>query len=168
MPSEISLRELAKAIGVGHSALYVHFRDRDELFAVVSGQGFATLRTALAAALDVPGEDRIAALSKAYLQFARSNPAHYRAMYSPANTTAINSSHIDAECNACFAMLVQAVADTGSVSGEDAERRAIGIWCALHGLVQLGGGSGVLRYKVEAKEEAELAGNFANTLARGG
>lgn len=47
MPSEISLRELVRAIGVRHSALYAHFRDRDELVAVVSGEGFRTLRAEL-------------------------------------------------------------------------------------------------------------------------
>lgn len=55
-------------------------------------------------------------------------------MYSPANIMASNSSHVDEFRNACFAMLVQAVAETKAVPRADAERRAVGIWCTLHGL----------------------------------
>ena len=63
---------------------YRHFRDRDELMASVALRGFEQFEAALARAWDGGRPDAFVALDrlgKAYLEFARAQPAFYAAMF---------------------------------------------------------------------------------------
>src|SRR5262249_12429718 len=76
--------EAARSAGVSPAAPYRHFRDRDELLANVALNGFVQFEAALARAWDKGRPDPFAAfdrLGKAYLAFARSEPAYYSAMF---------------------------------------------------------------------------------------
>lgn len=163
-PSEISLRELARTVGVGHSSLYVHFRDRDELLAAIAGEGFAALLTNLEGAASSSGQARLTDLARAYLAFARKHPAHYRTMFRPENILTDNIGHVEAASDACFQLVVKAIEDLGDVSNERAVERAVGIWSMLHGLVLLGDNSGPLHQKVPAHQEEPLVVTFATLL----
>jgi len=69
---------------VSPAAPYRHFRDRDELLIDVARRGFDQFEAVLARAWDDGRPDAFAALDrmgKAYLQFARSEPAYYSAMF---------------------------------------------------------------------------------------
>src|SRR5580700_9985299 len=46
-PQAFTLREVARRAGVSHNAPYRHFRDKDELLAVVAVQGFERLTAAM-------------------------------------------------------------------------------------------------------------------------
>ncbi len=46
-PTGFTLREVARRAGVSHNAPYRHYRDRDELLAVVAMQGFERLTAAM-------------------------------------------------------------------------------------------------------------------------
>jgi AcrR family transcriptional regulator len=83
-PFGFTVAEAARAAGVSPAAPYRHFQDRDELLADVAGRGFARFETALAAAWDDGRPDAFAAferMGKAYLAFARGEPAYYSAMF---------------------------------------------------------------------------------------
>ncbi len=76
--------EAARFAGVSPAAPYRHFRDRDELMASVALRGFEQFEAALARAWDDGRPDSFAALErlgKAYLEFARTQPAFYSAMF---------------------------------------------------------------------------------------
>ena len=76
--------EAARFAGVSPAAPYRHFRDRDELMASVALRGFELFEAALARAWDGGRPDAFAALDrlgKAYLEFARAQPAFYSAMF---------------------------------------------------------------------------------------
>src|SRR5215470_11182072 len=82
-PAGFTFAEAARWAGVSPAAPYRHFRDRDELVADVARRGMERFEQALAAAWDNGRPDAFAAfdrLGKAYLQFARSDPAYYSAM----------------------------------------------------------------------------------------
>jgi AcrR family transcriptional regulator len=69
---------------VSPAAPYRHFRDRDELLVDVARRGFDQFESALARAWDGGRPNAFAAfdrLGKAYLRFARSEPAYYSAMF---------------------------------------------------------------------------------------
>ena len=66
------------------AAPYRHFRDRDELMADVARRGFELFAAALEHAWDDGRPDPLTAferLGRAYLDFARSEPAYYSAMF---------------------------------------------------------------------------------------
>src|SRR5690606_24439099 len=76
--------EAARSAGVSPAAPYRHFRDRDELLASVAQRGFEQFEGALSAAWDDGRPDIANAfdrLGKAYLRFARDEPASYSAMF---------------------------------------------------------------------------------------
>ena len=76
--------DAARWAGVSPAAPYRHFRDRDDLLANVALRGFEQFEAVLARAFDDGRPDAFTALDrmgKAYLAFARSEPAYYSAMF---------------------------------------------------------------------------------------
>lgn len=163
-PSEVSLRDLARMVGVGHSALYSHFRDRGELLAIIAGEGFRLLLLELKGALEKGAQEPLAALVTAYLHFARSNPAHYRTMFRPESAAPENAKHVEEWCGECFQIVIVTLREQRRLSEVKAFECAIGIWSTLHGLALLGDAAGPLHHKVPKESEVDLAIKFANTL----
>jgi AcrR family transcriptional regulator len=82
--SGFTFAEAARAAGVSAAAPYRHFRDRDDLMADVARLGFEKFEAALSHAWDDGRPDPVAAfenVGKAYLAFARAEPAYYAAMF---------------------------------------------------------------------------------------
>ena len=83
-PAGFTFAEAARWAGVSPAAPYRHYRDRDELLSDVAKQGFVRFEQTLLRAWDEgkpkPSEafDR---MGKAYLHFARTEPAYYSAMF---------------------------------------------------------------------------------------
>lgn len=163
-PSELSLRDLARMVGVGHSALYSHFRDRGELLAIIAGEGFRLLLLDLKNALEKHMQDPLAALVTAYLHFARSSPAHYRTMFRPESAAPENAKHVEEWCGECFQIVIVTLKEQRHLTEDKAFECAIGIWSTLHGLALLGDAAGPLHQKVPKQSEVDLAIKFANAL----
>src|ERR1700737_3232418 len=69
---ELSLRQLARAVGVSHGAPRRHFADRQALLDALAEAGFARLGAELRTAVDSAGEDfqaRLRATAAAYARF---------------------------------------------------------------------------------------------------
>jgi AcrR family transcriptional regulator len=80
----VSLREIARRAGVSHGAPRRYFPTHHELLSAVARQGFAALAARLseAAADNTQGpRAQLAALSRAYLEFAASNRGMYELMF---------------------------------------------------------------------------------------
>src|SRR6201989_557784 len=76
--------DAARMAGVSPAAPYRHFRDRDELLSSIAQRGFEMFEAALNAAWDDGRPDTVTAferVGKAYLKFAREEPAFYSAMF---------------------------------------------------------------------------------------
>src|SRR3984885_5592963 len=76
--------DAARLAGVSPAAPYRHFRDRDELMSSIAQRGFEQFESALNAAWDDGRPDTVTAferVGKAYLKFAREEPAFYSAMF---------------------------------------------------------------------------------------
>ena len=83
-PAGFTFAEAARWAGVSPAAPYRHFRDRDELLIDVARRGFDRFAGTLESAWDSGRPDAFAAfdrLGKAYLRFAKSEPAYYSAMF---------------------------------------------------------------------------------------
>jgi len=83
-PAGFTFAEAARSAGVSPAAPYRHFRDRDELMASVATRGFEMFEARLIAAWDEGRPDVPTAfdrLGRAYLDFARAEPAAYAAMF---------------------------------------------------------------------------------------
>src|SRR4051812_33694731 len=83
-PRASTFAEAARILGVSPAAPYRHFRDRDALMADVARRGFERFAAALSHAWDKGRSDPLRAferLGRAYLDFARKEPAYYAAMF---------------------------------------------------------------------------------------
>ena len=83
-PAGFTFADAARSAGVSPAAPYRHFRDRDDLLADVARRGFEEFTVALAKAWDDGFPDALQAfdrLGRAYLAFAKAEPAYYSAMF---------------------------------------------------------------------------------------
>ena len=83
-PAGFTIAEAARAAGVSPAAPYRHFKDRDALIADVAERGFELFTKGLAEAWaegkPTPRE-ALMRMGRAYLAFAREEPAYYTAMF---------------------------------------------------------------------------------------
>ena len=141
--ASLSLRGLARAIGVTHTAAYRHFRDRDDVLAAIAEQGFAQLGQAMQTAATPHQGNGLAmmrASGLAYIDFAVVHPHAMQVMFGdfirdrakyPALATLARS-------NAAFLTeLVRQASEQGSYRQGDARLMALASWAQVHGLAML-------------------------------
>jgi AcrR family transcriptional regulator len=83
-PAGFTFADAARFAGVSPAAPYRHYRDRDALLADVARRGFDEFASALSKAWDDGRPDVLVAfdrVGKAYLDFAKREPAYYSAMF---------------------------------------------------------------------------------------
>ena len=82
----ITLRELASRLGTSRSAIYRHFKGKDDLMRAVILEGFMKLDQAIAPFFDhseMPLLERFHAMGLSYIHFATTNPNLYRLLFGP-------------------------------------------------------------------------------------
>src|SRR5262249_48616642 len=145
-PAGFTFAEAARSAGVSPAAPYRHFRDRDELLASIAQQGFEQFEARLTAAWDDGRPNTPAAferVGKAYLAFAREQPAYYSAMFESGLPMESNPSLLVASERA-FAIIraaaerLVAMAPPG-VPRPPAMMMALHIWSMSHGIASLFG-----------------------------
>ena len=83
----LSLRKVAKRVGVSHTAPYNHFTDKQALLAAISTAGHEQLYQVLSSAFEKSkrsSNEIIVEIAWAYMQFALDNPAKFKLMFSGA------------------------------------------------------------------------------------
>jgi AcrR family transcriptional regulator len=138
-----TLRQVARRVGVSHTAPYNHFADKAELLAEVALLGFQELRGELAAAAKRhPRSARQALLgiATAYVRFAVEHPAHYRLMFGAELAEKERHPALKLAGDATFGELTMAL-ERGQESGEIRRgpvlEQALAAWSLVHGLATL-------------------------------
>ncbi len=82
-PTGFTLSQAARKAGVTPAAVYRHFRGREDLIAAIAREGYTLFGRAMeAATASAPSPlSAFEASGRAYLDFARSHPGHYMAMF---------------------------------------------------------------------------------------
>jgi len=138
----LSLRELARDVGVSHAAPRRHFADKQALLDALAQAGYEQLEATLTAAAAAGGADfdgRLLALARAYVSFATERPALVDLMFASKHQAGAASELAQAG-ERSFAPALAAVADgqaAGAVVGGDPERLAKVAFAVLQGLVVL-------------------------------
>lgn len=142
-PAGFTFAEAARQAGVSPAAPYRHFRDRDALMADVARRGFELFEQRLAAAWDEGRPAPRAALERlgrAYLAFAREEPAYFAAMFEAGVAVAEHRELAEASDRA-FAVLRGAcealVAAMPAGKRPPALMMALHIWALAHGIAGL-------------------------------
>jgi AcrR family transcriptional regulator len=159
-PSGFTFAEAARSAGVSPAAPYRHFRDRDQLLASIAQQGFEKFETTLTDAWDDGRPDTPTAfqrVGKAYLAFARDNPAHYSAMFESGLSLDANPALLVASERAFSTIRaaserLAAMAPPG-VPRPPAMMMALHIWSLSHGVASLFGQGDSARRKLPMSPE---------------
>jgi AcrR family transcriptional regulator len=155
--------DAARMAGVSPAAPYRHFRDRDELLASIAQRGFEQFEALLTQAWDDGRPDTVTAFErtgKAYLAFARNEPAFYSAMFESgvpvdSNPTLMAASERAFAIIRAAAERLAALAPPG-VPRPPAMMMALHIWSMSHGVASLFGRGDAARRKLPMSPEELL------------
>ena len=142
-PGGVSFAEVARAAGVSPAAPYRHFRDRNALIAEIARQGYERFAAELEAAWNGGRPTPLAAIEacgRAFLGFARREPATYAAMFEPGFPLEDNPALLAAS-DAAFAVLRRAAQEAAAQLPKPrrppALMMALHIWALAHGIASL-------------------------------
>lgn len=157
-PEAVSLRELAKALGVSTAAPYRHFADRRALLSEVAALGFERLNRDYEAAAANP--DARAALrdtARVYLGLAFDRPGLFRLMFDSDLLGPGAPTRLTEPAGAAWTALHAAVARANpDADVATVKRRTITGWSTLHGFIALQQGGRLKGFMTEPLTEAEL------------
>jgi AcrR family transcriptional regulator len=167
-PSAVSLRSLARRLGVSHAAPANHFPDKAALFTAIAVEGFTLLSDAIAGAVDQLGMDaaagqRFRAAGRAYTGFALDHPAHFAVMWQR-DLLHQDDPELAAAGDATFELLLGGVRDIqaeGWAAGANPQTVAWLAWSVVHGLATLWLGGSLQR---SHRPFDEIAGEVASLL----
>jgi AcrR family transcriptional regulator len=134
----LSLRDVARRLGVSHQAPYKHYASRDHLLAEVMRRCFQHFAAALDARPhhDDPHED-LHALGERYLSYASQHPLEYQLMFSTTWPEAAHDAELAEDATHAFDILRKVLR---RMHGDSAAMRArveldaLYIWSMMHGL----------------------------------
>jgi AcrR family transcriptional regulator len=142
----LSLRELARDVGVSHGAPREHFRNRQALLDALTETGFQRLGEELEAAMaGTQGSfsERLTAFAQAYVRFASRQPALIDLMFASLHRPGADPALREANDRA-FAPPIALIADaqaSGEIVADDPDRVAIAVLATLQGLAWLANSS---------------------------
>lgn len=161
-PAGFTIAEAARLAGVSPAAPYRHFRDAEALLAEVALRGLERFATALSAAWNDGRPNKLRAfeaIGRAYLAFARNEPAHYAAMFEASIAFDAHPALLSAGDRA-FAVLRQAADQLAASLPRDKRPPslmiALHVWSMAHGIATLFVRGGPSRRKLPMSPEELL------------
>ena len=154
-PEAISLKALAKKLGVSQPAPYRHFADRDTLLIAVTAEAFRQFSAMLRASIVKPSKrSKLSRFAELTLDFGLRRNGIYRLMFaSRTMACASTGSELHVAAMETFALVLDAL--EAPAVGLLRERHALQIWAALHGVIMLAE-QGLLTGKVANVTREEL------------
>jgi AcrR family transcriptional regulator len=152
--------DAARSAGVSPAAPYRHFRDRDELLSSIAQRGFEQFEAMLTKAWDDGRPDTLSAferVGRAYLAFARNQPAYYSAMFESGVPIDVNPM-LSAASERAFGIIRAAAERLAALTPPGVARPpalmiALHIWSMSHGIASLFGRGDAARRKLPMSAE---------------
>jgi AcrR family transcriptional regulator len=139
-----TIRKIADEVGVSSTALYMHFRDKDQILLEICMEATERLLAINSeiSAQPIDAVNRVRLMLEAYVRFALEHPNTYRLVFcssplaaSPEKLMATNE--IGAQCFDRFSGVVREIAADGRLRLGDTKIAAHALWAACHGMVAL-------------------------------
>jgi AcrR family transcriptional regulator len=149
---ELSLRELAREVGVSHAAPRRHFAGKQALLDALAEDGFERLGAEMRAAIAGAGPDfrsRLAALARCYVRFATEHAALLELMYAGKHRSSSLHEAADHAFAAPLSLIEEGQAAGEIVAGEVMSVAAVS-WACFHGLASMANGGLLGDVHVEA------------------
>jgi AcrR family transcriptional regulator len=133
----VTTRRLSDRIEYSQPVLYSHFENRDAIIEAVALEGFTELAVAMCHG-KTRARSREAALrgtARAYVEFAKANPALYDAMFTLATDLPFGRPEAPAQLHDAFDEIRKAVEPLAG--SRDPETLTEVVWSSMHGLASL-------------------------------
>jgi AcrR family transcriptional regulator len=163
---DLSLRELAREVGVSHGAPRRHFPDRQALLDALAEAGFARLGAELRQAVEGAGEDfeaRLRATATAYVRFATQDAALLELMFAGKHREEAGALEDAAE--RAFSVLLELIDQgqgEGALERDEPERIGLVLFATVQGIAALITGG-----MVRAEQLDELVADSISHFLRG-
>ncbi len=140
----VTLRAVAREVGISAPSIYSHFDDREAIVAAVIDSVFTDFVAALRAAIvgvDDPVQ-RLRRVGRAYLAFAAERPRRYRLLFDRRDLERDDRPRADVRRDSfgVLADALQACVDAGRSTSIDVLGDATSMWTSLHGFATLRAG----------------------------
>jgi AcrR family transcriptional regulator len=138
---KLSLRAVARDIGVSQTAPYRHFKDKNHLLAAIAKQGFEMLTALKASSCSEMGTlQEIINGGIQYVKFAIANPERYQLMFGSKLDNSCDYEGLKEARAASFNVVIEQI-ERGKASGvlinEDSDILAKSCWTTAHGISSL-------------------------------
>lgn len=171
----LSLREVARKLGVSHQAPYKHYPSRDHLLAEVMRRCFESFARALDAREHRPEPmDDLESLGRQYLAYAAAHPLEYRLMFGTPWPEPADHPDLARDAGHAFDVLrgvLRSIYGSGAAVRAEVDLHAMFIWSTMHGLASIGQSSVMdvlkLAPKVAARAPAHVMGMVESALRAG-
>jgi AcrR family transcriptional regulator len=138
-----TIRKIADEVGVSSTALYMHFRDKDQILLEICAGAMQELLECNSQiyARPIDAEARVRLILDGYMEFAFNHPNAYRLVFGATPTAeTIHRPHVakelGAQCLDRFASVVRELAAEGRLRADPETAHQV-LWAACHGLVML-------------------------------
>jgi AcrR family transcriptional regulator len=159
----VSIREVARRVGVSHRAPAHHFRDKVGLLTEFATQGYElmaeTVIESIAADSAGSGAEILEAMERGYVRFALGHPEHFEVMFRPDLLNFDDPGFLRAT-DAAYGLLaatVQRIQAESGLQGRDPELISTAAWSLVHGMSALWL-SGRLSERISETDPDRLAG----------
>ncbi|MFO1015679.1 MAG: TetR/AcrR family transcriptional regulator [Caulobacteraceae bacterium] len=139
-----TIRKIADEVGVSSTALYMHFRDKDEILIEICN---ATMEALLASNSEISVRPidavaRVRLMLEAYVRFGFEHPNAYKLAFCSAPNAAFTermagANDIAEKTYARYVGVVREIAADGQLRSGDPDTAAQALWAACHGMVAL-------------------------------
>jgi len=137
-----TIRKIADEVGVSSTALYMHFRDKDEILHEI---GVAAMQALLECNSDIAARPadavtRVRLMLEAYVRLGLEHPNAYRLVFCAAprgDSVRSATAEIGSLCYDRYVGVVREIAASGRLRIADPDCAAQALWAACHGLVAL-------------------------------
>ncbi|MEU6610426.1 TetR/AcrR family transcriptional regulator [Streptomyces shenzhenensis] len=138
-PESLTLRSVAREVGVAPASIYGHFPDLGALLDQVLELRYRELTEALRSASEgLDGSERLMGLCAAYVGWGLDHPGEYRTLFGgriPAGVTVASHETGIGLLAVLTAALPDPLADGDDVKPDERQRAGLLLWTSLHGLV---------------------------------
>jgi AcrR family transcriptional regulator len=144
----VSMRKVAERIEYSPTAIYGHFRDKEQLFLELCHSDVRRLAGTFAQLAQIPYPvERLRKIGHAYMEFGLENPNHYRMMFmtshlqlaDEAREKEMGKGNPEQDAYAFLRQTVEEAMNVGAFRHEltDADLIAQTLWAGVHGVVSL-------------------------------
>ena len=161
----VTLRSVARKVGVSAPSIYGHFGSRDEILHAIVEEAFDELEEALSSVSEREPVAQLYAICDAYLVFAEQRPQRYQLMFGGLWNAAaaqenagqsLDLSTLGLGAMTLFTNALQRCDDIRTPDRTSAPDRAAMLWVSLHGLAELRRTAPLFPWPTNIKDELIL------------